>query len=135
MNLKTDFAFKRLFGTEQFKHILIKFLNILFKKDGLHVDDVVYHDKEVLPPDPNGKRIVYDVYCTSVRDHGEEHFIVEMQQVYHSNFEKRVMYYLSNALAAQGKRGRCITWTRYMESLLWISISNIFTTSSFKISK
>lgn len=105
MNLKTDFAFKRLFGTEQFKHILIKFLNILFKRDGIHVDDVVYHDKEVLPPDPNGKRIVYDVYCTSIKDHGEEHFIVEMQQVYHSNFEKRVMYYLSNALTAQGKKG------------------------------
>ena len=106
MNLMTDFGFKRLFGTEKFKHILIRFLNILFKEDGIHVDDVIYHDKEVLPPDPNGKRIVYDVYCTSVKDRDREHFIVEMQQVYHSNFEKRVMYYLSNALTAQCKKGR-----------------------------
>lgn len=105
MDLKTDFAFKRLFGTEQFKPLLIKFLNILFKRDGIHVDDAVYHDKEVLPPAPNSKRIVYDVYCTSIKDHGEEHFIVEMQQVYHSNFKKRMMYYSSNALTAQEGMG------------------------------
>lgn len=106
MNLMTDFGFKRLFGTEKFKHVLVRFLNILFQKEGIHVEDVVYHDKEVLPPDPNGKRIVYDVYCTSVKEMDKEHFIVEMQQVYHSNFEKRVMYYISNALVAQGRKGR-----------------------------
>lgn len=47
MNLMTDFGFKRLFGTEKFKHILIRFLNILFKEDGIQVGDVIYHDKEV----------------------------------------------------------------------------------------
>ena len=105
MNLMTDFGFKRLFGTEKFKHILIRFLNIFFAKDGIHVENVAYHNKEVLPPDPNGKRIVYDVYSTSVIDKEEKHFIVEMQQVYHANFEKRVMYYLSNALVSQGSKG------------------------------
>lgn len=105
INLLTDFGFKRLFGTEKFKPILIRFLNILFGKDGLHVDDVIYHDKEVLPRDSNGKRIVYDVYCTSIKEKGKEHFVVEMQQVYHLNFEKRVMYYMSKALATQGEKG------------------------------
>ncbi len=32
MNLMTDFGFKRLFGTEKFKSVLIRFLNILFKR-------------------------------------------------------------------------------------------------------
>lgn len=105
INLMTDFGFKRLFGSVEFKPILIRFLNILFENEGLFVNDVEFHDKEVLPPDPDGKRIVYDVYCTSVRDGKKDHFVVEMQQVYHVNFEKRVMFYIARALAMQGKKG------------------------------
>ncbi|MCM1452765.1 MAG: Rpn family recombination-promoting nuclease/putative transposase [Clostridium sp.] len=103
INLMTDFGFKRLFGTEEFKAILIRFLNVLFSKEGLNIIDVTFHDKEILPADAGGKRIVYDVYCTN---HGQnEHFILEMQQVYHSHFEKRVMYYLAKALSNQGHKG------------------------------
>lgn len=103
MNIMTDYGFKRLFGSLKFKSILIRFLNIMFEPEGLKVDDVTYHDKEVLPKDADGKRIVYDVYCTSKGEN--EHFIVEMQQVYHINFENCVMYYLSKGLSEQGKVG------------------------------
>lgn len=103
MNIMTDYGFKRLFGSPEFKPILVRFLNIMFEPEGMKVDDVVYHDKEVLPKDADGKRIVYDVYCTSKGE--KEHFIVEMQQVYHVNFENRVMYYLSKGLSEQGKVG------------------------------
>lgn len=71
--------------------------------------DVTFHDKEVLPPDSDGKRIVYDVYCTSQGDDG--HFILEMQQLYHADFEKRVMYYLAKAVASQGIRGSKYDYT------------------------
>ncbi|MCM1142015.1 MAG: Rpn family recombination-promoting nuclease/putative transposase [Muribaculum sp.] len=66
--------------------------------------DVKFHNKEVLPPNPDGKKIVYDVYCTSPEE--KEHFILEMQQEHHLHFDKRVMYYLSKALAGQGKKGK-----------------------------
>ncbi|MCM1451794.1 MAG: Rpn family recombination-promoting nuclease/putative transposase [Clostridium sp.] len=99
----TDFGFKRLFGTEQYKSILIRFLNVLFGKEGIVVDDVAFKDKEVLPSDNDGKRIIYDVYCTTPKQ--KEHFILEMQQVYHVHFEKRVMYYIAKGVANQGQKG------------------------------
>lgn len=103
MNLMTDFAFKRLFGTEKRKYILIRFLNALFEKDNLTVTDVMYHDKEVLPDLKNGKRILYDVYCTTPED--KEHIILEMQHLYHDLFEKRAVYYAAKALASQLQKG------------------------------
>lgn len=103
MNLMTDFAFKHLYGTVEHKHILIRFLNILFAAEGIHIRDVVYHDKEVLPDDGDGKRIIYDVYCTN-KD-GMEHFILEMQQVYHPLFEDRATFYAAKAIASQLKKG------------------------------
>ena len=104
MNVLTDFGFKRMFGTERFKHILIRFLNALFEPQGITVLDVDYHNKEVLPPNPDGKRIVYDVYCTSKG--AKEHFILEMQQEHHIHFEKRMVYYIAKALALQGESGK-----------------------------
>ncbi|MDE6337202.1 MAG: Rpn family recombination-promoting nuclease/putative transposase, partial [Muribaculaceae bacterium] len=64
INLQTDFGFKHAFGNPKHKPALIKFLNVLFEGK-LTVTDVVYHDKEILPSEKDGKRIVYDVYCTS----------------------------------------------------------------------
>lgn len=103
MNLMTDFAFKHLFGTSARKNILIRFLNILFAGDGIQVRDVEYHDKEVLPDDGEGKRIIYDVYCTN-KD-GLEHFVLEMQQIYHSLFEDRAVFYAAKAMGMQLRKG------------------------------
>ncbi len=44
MNLQSDFAFKRLFGTEQWKGIVIKFLNTLFDGE-FRVLDVKFQNK------------------------------------------------------------------------------------------
>ncbi len=90
MNVMTDFGFKRMFGSEEFKHVLIRFLNVLFAPENVKVDNVKYHNKEVLPPNPDGKRIVYDVYCTTLDE--KQHFILEMQQEHHTHFDKRMVY-------------------------------------------
>ncbi len=104
MNLMTDFAFKHMFGSVSRKHILIQFLNIMFEKEGLHVYDVTYHDKEVLPKNIFGKVIKYDVYCTSPKN--KEHFIVEMQRVHHPGFENRAILYAIRAAGNQLKKGQ-----------------------------
>ena len=103
MNLMTDFAFKRLFGTKERKHILITFLNTLFAREGWTVTDVDYHDKEVLPAYGSNKRVVYDVYCTTPGE--KEHIILEMQQLHHDMFENRTVYYAARALSSQLSRG------------------------------
>ena len=103
MNLMTDFAFKKLFGEQANKRILLRFLNILFAPEGKEVRDVTFLDKEVLPEGPDGKRILYDIYCVSAEE--KEHIIVEMQQVYHDFFENRTVFYSSKAMAMQGRKG------------------------------
>lgn len=103
MNLMTDFAFKRLFGSPKRKKLLIRFLNIIFAKDNLTVTDVTFHDKEILPADENGKRIVYDIYCTTPDE--KQHIILEMQKLYHSLFENRTVYYACTGIGLQGEKG------------------------------
>lgn len=102
INLQTDYGFKRVFGSPKYKTVVIKFLNALLG-DSIKVTDVVYHDKEQLGTDSDGKRIIYDIYCTSQNE--EHHFILEMQNEYEQPFEDRVLYYTAKLLASQGTRG------------------------------
>ncbi len=95
INIRTDFGFKKIFGSPENKHILIRFLNALFGDD-IRIEDVTYLDKEMLPKDSDGKRIIYDVYCTS--QNGDHHFILEMQNEYKTPFEERVSYYTSRII-------------------------------------
>ena len=102
INIQTDYGFKRMFGTPKNKHILIRFLNALLG-ESISVTDVVYHDKEMLPDREDGKRIIYDIYCTSQQE--QHHFILEMQNLYEPPFEDRVLYYTAKAVADQGRKG------------------------------
>lgn len=102
INLQTDYGFKKIFGTPGNKKILIRFLNALLC-DSITVNDVVYHNKEMLPYSEDGKRIIYDIYCTSQEE--KHHFILEMQNIYEPPFEDRVLYYTAKAIANQGKSG------------------------------
>lgn len=100
INLQTDYGFKKIFGTPENKKILIRFLNALLG-ESITVTDIVYHDKEMLPSNEDGKRIIYDIYCTSQEE--KHHFILEMQNIYEPPFEDRVLYYTAKAIANQGK--------------------------------
>lgn len=123
INLQSDFGFKYVFGSEKNKSALMTFLNVLFA-GRLTVTDVIFHDKEILPSEQEGKRIVYDVYCTfpSTRSKSDffpesqtmdskgqletdYHFILEMQNIYTPPFEERIVYYSSKIISEQGKAG------------------------------
>ncbi len=138
INIQTDFGFKYVFGNLKNKNALIKFLNTLFEGK-LIVKDVTYHDKERLPADKNGKRIVYDVYCTTPisrvgsiyfpdyqieKSKGEietdHHFILEMQNVYTPPFEERITYYACKMVADQGKAG----WDYTLDPVFAIVVTN-----------
>ena len=75
INPFTDFGFKRIFGQEKHKRILIGFLNALFAEE-LVVTDLVYRDKEQTGETQQNRTVIYDIYCTL--DDGS-HVIVEMQ--------------------------------------------------------
>lgn len=59
---RSDFGFKRMFGTQANQRILVRFLNALFG-DEFTVTKVEFHDKEILPKSEASKRIIYDIYC------------------------------------------------------------------------
>lgn len=98
----TDFGFKRIFGQEDHKRLLIGFLNALFEGEFV-IKDLVYRDKEQIGEVRQDRSIIYDIYCTL--DDGK-HFIVEMQNRKHVNFDDRALYYISGDIYAQGKKGK-----------------------------
>ena len=103
INIYTDFAFKKVFGTEANKDLLISFLNQLMGLTGdSEITDVTYLNPEQLGDNINERRAVYDVYCSTGNG---EHFIVEMQKAKQDHFKDRALYYSSFAIREQGTKG------------------------------
>ncbi len=63
INPFTDFGFKRIFGQESSKRLLIGFLNALFEGEFV-VQDLEYRDKEILGDGRQDRCVIYDIYCT-----------------------------------------------------------------------
>ena len=101
INPFTDVGFKRIFGQEINKDLLIDFLNALLEGERTVVD-IQFLDKELLPMYEKDRGLIYDVYCTDERGN---QFIVEMQNREQVNFRERALYYLSQAISRQGERG------------------------------
>ena len=101
VNPFTDFGFKRIFGQEDHKKLLIGFLNALFEGEFV-VKDLAYRDKEQLGETMYDRSVIYDVYCTL--EDGSR-VIVEMQNKKEVNFDDRALYYAAKSLVAQGKKG------------------------------
>ena len=98
---RVDWAFKRIFGSEDTKECLITFLNGLFE-DELVIKDVTFAKTEKLGLRPDDRGVVFDVYC--VTDEGK-HVIVEMQKKEQEYFADRALYYTARAIVQQGVRG------------------------------
>lgn len=101
LNPFADYGFKKLFGTEENKDLLISLLNALIGRED-PITDLTYKNVEQIG-EINGTRTNYfDVYCTT--SNGEE-FIVEMQNSWKPFFKDRMLYYASKLIRNQGKKG------------------------------
>ena len=100
INPFTDWGFKRLFGQEFSKDLLINFLNDLFEGE-FQIKDVTFKDKEQLGDTNDLRGCIFDIYC--VTDDGK-YFIVEMQNRWVPFFVNRSIYYASKTFVAQRKR-------------------------------
>lgn len=101
INPFTDVVFKRIFGQDMSKDLLIDFLNSLMEGER-HIEDVTFLDEEQLPENVRDRGLIYDVYCQTSTD---EHIIVEMQNKDQLHFNERALLYLSKAIVEQSKRG------------------------------
>lgn len=104
LNPFTDVGFKKLFGQEVNKFLLIEFLNDLLLGEH-HVVDISFMNKEIVPETFGGRVVIFDILCV---DKDGSHFIIEMQNQYQDYFFDRGLYYLCRMMGSQGKRG--IDW-------------------------
>lgn len=117
VNFYTDFAFKKLFGTEMNKDLLISFLNALLQGREV-VLDVNYLNTEHLGTQEYDRRAVFDVYC---KNNKGEVFLVEMQKGEQQFFKDRSIYYSTFAIREQAPRGE---WNYELKGVYTIGILN-----------
>ena len=97
----TDFGFKRIFGTDPNKELLINFLNSLFDGEEV-IKDVKYLNSENVGDVYTERKAIFDVYCEN--EQGEK-FIVEMQNAYQSFFKDRSLFYSTFPIREQAPKG------------------------------
>ena len=90
LDVKTDYAFKKVFGSEQSHAILISFLNAVIRfNHNLKIKDLEIVDPYNIPMLKGMKDSFVDV---KARLEDDSLVIIEMQVLNHQGFEKRVLY-------------------------------------------
>lgn len=115
INPFTDFGFKKLFGSEPNKDLLIDFLNQVLP--GKHkVKDLTYARTEQLGNSEADRKAIFDLYC--IGESGER-FIVEMQKAKQNFFKDRSVYYSSFPIQEQARKG---DWNYQLAAVYLIGI-------------
>ena len=100
---KNDVAFKKIFGSEKNKDILIHFLNdILGFTGSQQIQSVEFLGTIQNPEIAAKKQSIVDVLC---KDAEGVKYIIEMQVATTKGFEKRAQYYAAKAYAQQADKG------------------------------
>ncbi|MBF0177695.1 MAG: Rpn family recombination-promoting nuclease/putative transposase [Magnetococcales bacterium] len=103
LNPKTDFAFKKIFGSEESRDVLISFLNAtLSLRPPNQITEVTILDPYLAPKIKGMKETYLDV---RVKDQKGWEYVIEMQVLNVAGFEKRVLYNACKAYAGQIQRG------------------------------
>ena len=103
VDVKTDIAFKKVFGSEQHKEILIGLLNAVLDLDSdKRIREITLKNPWQPPDIPLLKETILDIKAV---DHRGVTFIVEMQIKDTPCFDKRALYYTAKAYTGQIKKG------------------------------
>ena len=100
VNPLSDWGFKRLFGTEMNKDLLLEFLRGLFPERDIR--DITYLKNERQSLTERERDSVFDVMCVSADG---TQFVVEMQKRSQRYFRDRALYYAAHPIIEQGRRG------------------------------
>jgi len=90
INPFTDYGFKKLFGEELNKDLLLDFLNELLSAEQGRITDLTYLKTEYVGYTLSDRKAVFDLYCENERG---EKFIVELQKTKQKFFKERTLYY------------------------------------------
>ena len=116
INPFTDFGFKKLFGTDSNKDILLDFLNELLGKLEGKIVEADYLPKEQLGRAFGDRRAIYDICC---KNEEEQTFIVELQKAKQNYFKDRSIYYSTFPIQSQAKKG---DWNFHLKSVYTVGI-------------
>lgn len=115
INPLTDFGFKKLFGVEPNKGLLMDFLNLLLPVHH-QIKELTYTKNEHLGSSPYYRKAIFDLYCES--ESGEK-FIVEVQKAKQNYFKDRSVYYSTFPIQEQAKKG---DWNFQLSAIYTIGI-------------
>lgn len=118
ISLLTDFGFKRIFGTDLNKDLLINFLNSLFNGEEV-IKDVKYLNSENVGDVFTERKAIFDVYCEN--EQGEK-FIVEMQNAYQTFFKDRSLFYSTFPIREQAPKGS--DWNFCLKKVYVVALLN-----------
>lgn len=118
INPFTDYGFKRLFGEEPNKDLLLDFLNELLKEEQGRITDLSYLPNEKLPISLGDRRAIFDIYCTNEKG---EQFIVEMQKAEQKFFKDRTIFYSTFPIQEQA-RNKDRFWNFELKAIYTIGI-------------
>lgn len=102
LNLFSDRAFRRVFGTERDKAITLSFLNTVLN-DKEQIVDFTFVSTAYIADNPADRGVVLDLQCQTSDG---RRIVVELQKRPQAYFRERSLYYATWPIQSQGKRGR-----------------------------
>lgn len=116
VNPFTDFGFKKIFGEEPNKDLLLDFLNELLQGEQGLITDLTYMKSEHLGNVALDRKAIFDLYCENERG---EKFIVEIQKTKQKYFKDRTLYYSTFPIREQALRS---DWDYQLKAVYTIAI-------------
>jgi predicted transposase/invertase (TIGR01784 family) len=124
VNPFTDFGFKKIFGEEASKPLLIDFLNALLPHQS-QIVDLSFKNTEQLGQTEADRKSIFDIYCESEKG---EKFIVELQKAKQNYFKERTIYYSTFPIREQAEKGE---WNYNLKAVYCVGILD-FTFDDYK---
>lgn len=116
INPFTDYGFKKLFGEEPNKDLLLDFLNELLREEQGEILSLTYLKGEHLGASELDRKAIFDLYCENERG---EKFIVELQKSKQNFFKDRSLYYATFPIREQAKRN---DWSYELKAVYTVAI-------------
>lgn len=116
INPFTDYGFKRLFGEEAHKDLLLDFLNELLREEQGEIKNITFLKNEQLGSTEIDRKAIFDLYCENEKG---EKFIVELQKSKQNFFKDRTLYYSTFPIQEQAQKGE---WNYELKAVYTIAI-------------
>jgi predicted transposase/invertase (TIGR01784 family) len=118
-----DFAFKKIFGSEPNKDLLIAFLNEVFR-GRKYIVDLVYNKNEHHGDLKDEGAAIFDLLCTGANG---DQFIIEVQRGRQGNFKERALFYTSRLISDQAPKGKRSDWAYNLTEVYLVALLEDFT--------